>query len=35
MGLKSEKYFKLKCVQEGEYMCIGTCAVLPHYVLDN
>jgi hypothetical protein len=28
-------WFKLKCVNEGEYMCIGTCIAVPHFVVDD
>ena len=30
-----DKWFKLKSVQEGEYICIGTCAAFPHYEIDK
>lgn len=26
---------KLKCVQEGDYIQIGTCAAVPHHVFDK
>lgn len=26
---------KSKCVQEGEYLCIGTCVALPHALIDK
>jgi hypothetical protein len=30
----SAKYLKIKCVQEGEYICIGTCFASPHAYKD-
>jgi hypothetical protein len=32
--LNGGPWFKLKCVNEGEYMSIGTCIAVPHYVID-
>jgi len=29
------KWMKLKCVQEGEYLCIGTCIIVPHILIDK
>jgi hypothetical protein len=31
---KGGKWFKLKCVQDGEYMCIGTNISVPNFIID-